>query len=689
MGTMQRLFQLMAEKKASDLFLSVGAPITIKMLGNSMPINPTILDPATVRNLLAEVLNEDQIAEFDREKELQTRVVAPDVGVFRLSCFFQRGTPAMVARYIPVDIPKFDSLGLPPVLKEVIMEKRGLILMVGATGSGKSTTLTSMIDHRNENASGHILTLEDPLEFLFKNKKSIVNQREVGTDTKAYQIALKNALRQAPDVIFIGEIRDKDTMSQAIAYAQSGHLCLATLHANNSYHAMSRIISFYPLENRPSLLADLSVTLKCVISQRLVKKPDGSRAAAVEVLLNSRYIAELIEKGDLGEIKDAMEKSMVPGSQTFEQSLFQLYKSGTITLDEALANADSANNLQQVINNAADPAAAKPAAASCGSRRSERRTRLHQLGRAGFLQRLQAEHGRLMPVLEKVRAADRAPFGHARRCRLPRPDRLLAGAAGLSTSSASMPAASQTSGRGAAPGGRLICFAGHTDVVPTGPLEQWTSPPFEPTVRDGHLYGRGAADMKSSIAACVVAMERLVNRRGADADSLCLLLTSDEEGDAIDGTVRVVEALKARGETIDFCIVGEPTCVGRLGDTMKNGRRGSLSAKLAVKGVQGHVAYPHLVKNPVHLAAPALAELAATTWDSGNEYFPPTSFQISNAHAGTGAGNVVPGSFVIDFNFRFSTASTVGRPAGPRTSSCSTATGSNTTSPGRWAPSPS
>ncbi len=221
--------------------------------------------------------------------------------------------------------------------------------------------------------------------------------------------------------------------------------------------------------------------------------------------------------------------------------------------------------------------------------------------------------------------------------------------------------------------GRLICFAGHTDVVPTGPLEQWTSPPFEPTVRDGYLYGRGAADMKSSIAACVVAMERLVSRRdlanaasavpqGDTAShnfSLALLLTSDEEGDAIDGTVRVVEALKARNQTIDFCIVGEPTCVERLGDTMKNGRRGSLTAKLTVRGVQGHVAYPHLVKNPVHLAAPALAELAATTWDTGNEYFPPTSFQISNAHAGTGAGNVVPGSFVIDFNFRFSTASTV------------------------------
>ncbi len=217
-------------------------------------------------------------------------------------------------------------------------------------------------------------------------------------------------------------------------------------------------------------------------------------------------------------------------------------------------------------------------------------------------------------------------------------------------------------------GGRLICFAGHTDVVPTGPLDQWTSPPFEPTLRDGYLYGRGAADMKSSIAACVVAMERLVARRGADAvpqantvahNSLAMLLTSDEEGDAVDGTVRVVEALRARKESIDFCIVGEPTCVARLGGTMKNGRRGSLSAKLAIRGVQGHVAYPHLARNPVHLAAPALVELAAMTWDAGNEYFPPTSFQISNAHAGTGAGNVVPGSFELMFNFRFSTASTV------------------------------
>ncbi|MCF8198729.1 MAG: PilT/PilU family type 4a pilus ATPase [Sulfuritalea sp.] len=358
---MQRLFQLMAEKKASDLFVSVGSPIHIKLNGNSVPVNQTLMDAETILNLFKEILTEKQMTEFLDELEFNGAYNMPGTGNFRLSCFRQKGSPALVVRYIPSDIPDFDTLDLPDVLKEVIMEKRGLILMVGATGSGKSTTLTSMIDYRNARKTGHILTLEDPVEFIFQNKKSIVNQREVGSDTKAFHIALKNALRQAPDVIFIGEVRDKDTMSQAVAYAQSGHLCMATLHANNSYHAMSRIISFYPLENRPALLADLAVTLKCVISQRLVKKPDGGRAPAVEVLLNSRYIAELIDKGDLNEIKDAMEKSMVPGSQTFEQCLFTLYKKGTITLEEALNNADSANNLQQVINNAADPDAAAKA----------------------------------------------------------------------------------------------------------------------------------------------------------------------------------------------------------------------------------------------------------------------------------------------------------------------------------------
>lgn len=352
MSNMHKLFRLMADKKASDLFFSCGAPITIKINGNAMPVNATVIDEPAMMNLLREALSESQLDELAKARELNTRASLPGVGVYRISCFYQRGTPAMVVRYIPADIPAFETLGLPEVLKDIIMEKRGLILIVGATGSGKSTTLTSLLDYRNANRSGHILTLEDPVEFLFRNKKSIVNQREVGSDALSFQTALKNALRQAPDVIFIGEIRDKDTMGQAIAYAQSGHLCIATLHANNSYHAMSRIIGFYPLENRPALLGDLSVALKSVISQRLVKKPDGSRTPAVEVLLNSRYIGELIEKGDLNEIKEAMEKSMAPGSQTFEQCLFNLYRSNVITLDEALANADSANNLQWLVNNA-------------------------------------------------------------------------------------------------------------------------------------------------------------------------------------------------------------------------------------------------------------------------------------------------------------------------------------------------
>jgi len=264
----------------------------------------------------------------------------------------QKGSPAVVVRYIPGTIPSLDSLGVPEVLKEIIMGKRGLILMVGATGSGKSTSLSAMLDFRNERKSGHILTLEDPVEFIFQNKKSIVNQREVGTDTKAFETALKNALRQAPDCILIGEIRDKQTMAMALAYAQSGHLCLATLHANNSYHAMNRIINFYPLENRPALLLDLSAALSAVISQRLVRTKTGARVAAVEVLLNTRHIAELIEKGEISEIKEALEKSMSPGSQTFEQALFKLFMDGKITQEEAMANADSATNMLWLINQA-------------------------------------------------------------------------------------------------------------------------------------------------------------------------------------------------------------------------------------------------------------------------------------------------------------------------------------------------
>ncbi|HET7199345.1 MAG TPA: PilT/PilU family type 4a pilus ATPase [Burkholderiales bacterium] len=351
MSAMKRLFQLMADKKASDIFLSVGAPINIKINGNVMPVNQQTMDSSTVRALLYEVIDDRQKKEYEDTLELNTGFTFAGVGSFRISAFRQKGSPAVVVRYIPGTIPQFDSLGLPAVLKELILEKRGLILMVGATGSGKSTTLAAMLDFRNEQKTGHIFTLEDPIEFVFQNKKSIVNQREVGTDTLDMKIGLKNALRQAPDCILIGEVRDKETMTSAIQYAQSGHLCLATLHANNSYHAMNRIISFYPLESRNALLQDLSATLKCVISQRLVKNVKGTRSAAVEVMPNSRYIAELIEKGEINEMKEAMEKALTPGSQTFEQSLFKMIGDGLVTQEEALANADSANNLLWLINN--------------------------------------------------------------------------------------------------------------------------------------------------------------------------------------------------------------------------------------------------------------------------------------------------------------------------------------------------
>ena len=352
MSAMKRLFQLMAEKKASDIFMSVGAPINIKINGVAMPVNQTVLNADAVRQLLYEVLNEKQIREYEDEMELNTAYALEGVGAFRISAMRQKGSPAVVVRFIPGSIPPIDSLGLPEILKEIIMQKRGLILMVGATGSGKSTSLSSMLDYRNERKSGHILTLEDPVEFIFQNKKSIGNQREVGTDTKAFEVALKNALRQAPDVILIGEIRDKQTMGMGLAYAQSGHLAVATLHANNSYHAMNRVINFYPLENRPSLLLDMSAALQSVISQRLVRTKTGGRMAAVEVLLNTRHIAELIEKGEINEIKEALEKSMSPGSQTFEQALFKLFMDGKITQEEAMANADSATNMLWLINQA-------------------------------------------------------------------------------------------------------------------------------------------------------------------------------------------------------------------------------------------------------------------------------------------------------------------------------------------------
>jgi len=348
---LDKLFQLMSEKQASDLFISAGIPIHIKIQGNTVPVNQQVMDSAMIEKIAFELMTPDQKKTFEATMEMNLSFGVPHVGNFRINLFRQRSSISIVVRFILGNIPALNTLLLPEILADLVMEKRGLILIVGATGSGKSTTIASMLDHRNANRTGHILTIEDPIEFLFKHKKSIVNQRELGMDTLGWEHALKNAMRQAPDCILIGEIRDKETMQAAIAYAQTGHLCLATLHANNSYHALNRIINFFPLENRTALYLDLSASLKAIISQRLVKRPNGQRLPTAEVLLNTRHIQELIERGEILAIKEAMEQSLAPGSQTFEQDLFRLYRDGTITLDEALTNADSPTNLSWLINN--------------------------------------------------------------------------------------------------------------------------------------------------------------------------------------------------------------------------------------------------------------------------------------------------------------------------------------------------
>ena len=355
MNMLERILRLMAERKASDIYLSAHSPVMIRINGICVPINAQVLPATAPLALLSEVVPEARIQELENTGELNMAVALEGAGNYRISAMRQRGTYAVVVRHIASVIPSFADLNLPDILKTLIMDKRGLILMVGATGAGKTTTLASMLDYRNELRSGHILTLEDPIEYLFQNKKSIVNQREIGSDASDFATALRNSMRQAPDCILIGEIRDKETMAAALAYAQSGHLVLATLHANNSYNALNRIISFYPIENRPALLQDLSSTVKAIVSQRLVRSANGgTRSAAVEVMVNTRYISDLIEKGEIGQIKEAMEKSMSPGSQSFEQSLLKLVQDGQVTQDEALANADSATNLLWLLNNGPD-----------------------------------------------------------------------------------------------------------------------------------------------------------------------------------------------------------------------------------------------------------------------------------------------------------------------------------------------
>jgi len=340
------MLKLMAEKKASDLFFTSNSPAKIKIEGLIYPINKHVLNAEQVRDIAHNLMSAEQLQHFQSELEIDFAISEPGVGRFRAAVFHQRGFPALVLRYISVDTPKLDQLGLPDTLRELVMLKRGLVLMVGAAGAGKSTTLAAMINHRNENCSDHILTIEDPIEFLHRNRKSIVNQREVGLDTRSYAKALRAAMRAAPDVILIGEIRDRETMESAIALAGSGHLCIATLHANNCAETLDRVINMFPLDQHAQIFLDLSQYLRAIVSQRLVRGRNNLRCAAVEVMLSTPHIQDLIKKGDVIGIKEAMFTSTERGIQNFDIALLHLYKEGRIDIEEALNNADSRSNLE-------------------------------------------------------------------------------------------------------------------------------------------------------------------------------------------------------------------------------------------------------------------------------------------------------------------------------------------------------
>jgi twitching motility protein PilU len=342
--------KLLVYKDGSDLYLTAGAPPAAKFQGKLTPIDTAEMTDEMIKEIAYSVMDEGQRRDFERRPEMNLALSEEGVGRFRVNIFKQRNAHAMVVRNIKVDIPKVDDLGLPEVLKKVIMEKRGLVLFVGATGSGKSTSLAALIDYRNSNSAGHIVTIEDPIEFLHPHKKCLVNQREVGVDTQTYEDALKNTLRQAPDVILIGEIRSQDTMEYAINFAETGHLCLSTLHANNANQALDRIINFFPEERRNQLLLDLSLNLRAFVSQRLVPTVDGKRTAAIEILLGTPLVCDFIRKGEVHAIKEVMEKSEGLGMQTFDSHLVKLYQAGRITAEEAIRNADSANNVRLKIS---------------------------------------------------------------------------------------------------------------------------------------------------------------------------------------------------------------------------------------------------------------------------------------------------------------------------------------------------
>jgi len=347
---LQPYLKLMSEQQASDMYFTTGAPVSVRIEGSMRPVGKSMLNPGMTKKLAYDLLTPAQIKDFEKNLELNLGVSYIDLGRFRINVYMQRGEVSMVIRYIKADIPTLDDLGLPEIYKTMIMKRKGLVLVVGATGMGKSTSLASMLDHRNMTESGHILTIEDPIEFMFRHKKCIVGQREVGLDTLSFDNALREAMREAPDVIMIGEARDRETMESALRYADTGHLCLTTLHATNANQTLDRLLNFFSSDLHNQILMDLSLNLNCILAQRLVKTEDGSRIVAVEVLVNTPYISKLIRDGNFHEIKEIMAKGSDSGMKTFDQSLFELFKSRKIDLQAALANADSRSDLEWKIN---------------------------------------------------------------------------------------------------------------------------------------------------------------------------------------------------------------------------------------------------------------------------------------------------------------------------------------------------
>ncbi len=561
---LDRLFKLMADKQASDLYISCGAPINIKVNGVVHPVSSQSMDVETVRRIAYDLMTKEQAREFENEREMNLSHLDRAVGNFRINIFRQRGSIALVIRYVRSDVPPFEALHLPPVLLDLIMEKRGMVLVAGATGSGKSTTLAAMIDHRNTNTTGHILTVEDPIEYLFTHRQSIVNQREIGVDTHNYHMALQNALREAPDLIMIGEIRDKETMQAALLHTLTGHLCLSTIHANNSYHALSRIINLFPHDARSAVLSDLSIGLRAIVSQRLVRNVEGAQQPAVEILLNTSLIAELIKNGEFTQIKEAMEQSLYPGSQTFEQALCKLFLDERITYDEAMI----ALRFGDQPRVAHQPEFAIVAdrhgrgGAQDTERAPERRLREHddQSGNARTLE---------LAVPRSMDSAATATLDLA--CELIErrsltPDdagcqqRIAARLAPLGFRCETLVVNGVTNlwaRLGDTP--PLVCLAGHTDVVPTGPLDRVGKRPVHAHAAR-RLSVRARRGRHEGIA-------RRVRRRGRTTRCARVSSRLDRAADHV-GRGRSVDrrhgegrrtAARAKATRIDYCIVGEPS----------------------------------------------------------------------------------------------------------------------------------